>query len=987
LKEHHHDARVRCGADRPRSNEQPTAFGPDPRPIKPVTRVVRGTSAASEAGPSPYVRRAPRNSRKNFMSEPENPTPPSNGNVRRALKTAPVIIVGSVMFSFISYWRVAAVVLCDMASTAFYIGGIAEQVVGAAAPWFILAVMIFSFAMGFVYIESCSLFVRGGVYRVVKEAIGGFPAKAAVSALLFDYILTGPISSVSAGSYLMGWLLEFIALTNPSMAIEDPALRQTIKQYGAMVIAVLITLYFFRKNLKGMHESSEKALKIVLFTTVVAVIVLLWSGLTLITRGPVNTIPTRPDLSMKVEYEVVTQPHRLTGEIREQWRRDEAGRLVPRLGDDGEPLPRVDAVTGRQVDPLGFMPHLFPKFSEDLREVFDQPGFPWNLLGLIGLAVAFGHSILAMSGEETMAQVYREVESPKLPNFKKAAIVIFTYAAILTTSVSMLAVLLIPDEFRMKDYADNLLGGLAMHVVGPPMARLILNFIVVVAGFLILSGAVNTSIIGSNGVLNRVAEDGVLPAALQKPHRKYGTTHRILYLVVGLQLLTIVGTGGNMILLGEAYAFGVIWSFLFMSLSMLVLRFKRKEGREFKVWGNIRLGSVEIPVGLSLVFLVLACSGLVNLFTKEVATISGLSFTAIFLSIFLVTERMTVKRNLGRAHEHIEQVTERSASEVSPETIGVSKRFRKLVAIRSPQNLYMLQRALEETDPETTEVIVMTAKTSATGEEPVEDAELDRYDLKLMTAVIELSEKVGKQIKPLVVPTNNPLYAVMNTARSLGVQELVVGASNKYTAEEHLDQMAFYWISLHSGESAPLSIRVLSRTWDVNYDIGGGNRIPRISELRATTVAELRAAGVGVRRVIMAHDNTPRSADLFDSVVTMLDPQVTLDLAVVSTAAPATQPSVSLAQDLDQAKKIGREIHVHELKGDPGAEIVRLALENDYDLIVLDGSADDDAAASRPVWHDYVREHSPCTVCVLSVPAIPREVMDLTPAAGGLPRT
>src|SRR5260370_13410235 len=142
--------------------------------------------------------------------------------------------------------------------------------------------------------------------------------------------------------------------------------------------------------------------------------------------------------------------------------------------------------------------------------------------------IAFGHSVLAMSGEETMAQVYREVESPKLPNFKKAAIVIFSYALIVTTSVSFLAVWLIPDEVRMKDYADNLMGGLAMHVLGPPIARLVLQALVVAASFLILSGAVNTSIVGSNGVLNRVAADGVLPDRLQEPHPTYGTSQRIL---------------------------------------------------------------------------------------------------------------------------------------------------------------------------------------------------------------------------------------------------------------------------------------------------------------------------------------------------------------------------------------------------------------------------------------------------------------------------
>ena len=54
------------------------------------------------------------------------------------------------------------------------------------------------------------LFVRGGVYRIVKEALGGFWAKAAVSALLFDYVLTGPISGVSAGQYIVGLMLETV---------------------------------------------------------------------------------------------------------------------------------------------------------------------------------------------------------------------------------------------------------------------------------------------------------------------------------------------------------------------------------------------------------------------------------------------------------------------------------------------------------------------------------------------------------------------------------------------------------------------------------------------------------------------------------------------------------------------------------------------------------------------------------------------------------
>src|SRR5512146_6097 len=122
-----------------------------------------------------------------------------------------VVVATTVALSFISFWRGAAIVLSDLASSAYYVGGIAEQAIGKSAPWLIIAVMLFSFAVRAVYVESCSMFVRGGVYRIVKEALGGNLAKLAVSALMFDYVLTGPISGVSAGQYIGGLLNEVLA--------------------------------------------------------------------------------------------------------------------------------------------------------------------------------------------------------------------------------------------------------------------------------------------------------------------------------------------------------------------------------------------------------------------------------------------------------------------------------------------------------------------------------------------------------------------------------------------------------------------------------------------------------------------------------------------------------------------------------------------------------------------------------------------------------
>src|SRR5207245_6249281 len=130
---------------------------------------------------------------------------------------------------------------------------------------------------------------------------------------------------------------------------------------------------------------------------------------------------------------------------------------------------------------------------------------------------------------------------------------VFVYSLLLTGGISFLAVMIIPDQTRMSLYADNLIGGLAMNVIGPLPLRLLFNAFVVVVGFLILAGAVNTAIIGSNGVLNRVADDGVMPDWFLKPHHRYGTTYRMLYLILGIQLFTIIASRGTALLLGEAY--------------------------------------------------------------------------------------------------------------------------------------------------------------------------------------------------------------------------------------------------------------------------------------------------------------------------------------------------------------------------------------------------------------------------------------------------
>ena len=198
--------------------------------------------------------------------------------------------------------------------------------------------------------------------------------------------------------------------------------------------------------------------------------------------------------------------------------------------------------------------------------------------------------------------------------------------------------MIIPDSVR-NNFFDNPIGGLAMYLVGPLSLRLAFRAFVVVVGVLMLAGAVNTAIVGSNGVLNRVSEDGILPHWFRHPHRRFGTSHRILNLVVGLQLLTILLSRGNIFVLGEAYAFGVMWSFAMKGLAVLVLRYKQPGEREFRVPLNLKVGNIEIPVGLGLITITLFALCVINLFTKQVATLSGVAFTIIFFAVFTVSER------------------------------------------------------------------------------------------------------------------------------------------------------------------------------------------------------------------------------------------------------------------------------------------------------------------------------------------------------------
>jgi len=663
---------------------------------------------------------------------------PSDGSGPQPSRAVKVVVATTVMLSFISFWRAAAIVLSDLASSAYYAGGIAETAIGKSAPWFILSIMLFSYAVRAIYIESCSMFVRGGVYKVVHEAMGGTLAKFSVSALMFDYVLTGPISAVSAGLYLAGLLNE----TEDHFQFTGSHLNPPVFAAG---FAVLVTLYFWRKNIVGIRESSENALRIMQITTVMVVVLIAWCVITIFVKGfrPVP-LPTHENLN---------------------------------FGPDA----------------LGWL-----------------KGTAAPQITFIAILVGLGHSLLAMSGEESLAQVNREIEAPKLRNLKRAGFVIFLYSLLFTSLVSFFAVMLIPDAQRAR-YLDNLIGGLSMFLAGPYGLRLLFHAFVVLVGTLVLAGAVNTAIIGSNGVLNRVAEDGVLPKFFRVPHPKFGTTNHIINLIVGLQLLTIVISRGDVTLLGEAYAFGVVWSFAMKALAVIVLRFKQPAARAWKVPLNVRIGSVEWPIGLALITLALFALATINVLTKKVATVSGMAFTLIFFTAFELSERSN-RRHRGTGSAEMEEFRLKPSEEVSAETVQ-ARPGNVLVAVRNPNHLGHLEKTLAGTDTNKEDVVVLSIHLATPAGSGEHDLKYDQIfgprEIEVFSKVVSVAEKAGKHVELLAVAGTSPWVAIVQTANKLKSGHVVLYQSPQFrNAGEQARALEKQWESL-AAPRHPLTLEIL----------------------------------------------------------------------------------------------------------------------------------------------------------------------------------
>ncbi len=302
-----------------------------------------------------------------------------------------------------------------------------------------------------------------------------------------------------------------------------------------------------------------------------------------------------------------------------------------------------------------------------------------------------------------------------------------------------------------------------------------------------------------------------MPDWFRHPHRRFGTTHRLINLIVILQIATILISRGNIYVLGEAYAFGVVWSFAMKALSVLVLRFKQPEAREWKVPLNIRIHRTEIPIGLGLITVALFTLATINVLTKKAATISGVTFTIVFFTIFALSERYN-RKHAGVQKGHQEKFRLAMSEAISPDSLRVRPGC-NIVAVRNPNRLDHLKQVLQKTDTRKIDVVAMAIRGVGgfgSGEyQLTEDQLFTNQENELFSRVVATAEKEGKPVQLLVVPGFSPFDAMVQTAARLNATRLVTGVSARMDSQELARRIGNSWEKLAQPRH-PFSLEIIS---------------------------------------------------------------------------------------------------------------------------------------------------------------------------------
>ncbi|MGH7871108.1 MAG: APC family permease [Candidatus Binatia bacterium] len=226
------------------------------------------------------------------------------------------------------------------------------------------------------------------------------------------------------------------------------------------------------------------------------------------------------------------------------------------------------------------------------------------------LLVGFASAWLAFSGLESISQLSPAMRLPLRRTTRYAMAAVIITMVVTSPILTALSIGLLPEAVKSAQ-SERFISELAMVVGG-----FSIKIAVVLTASSLLLFASNTAIIGSYHVFLALARQDFLPKILQLRNRAFNTPHLAVLIATGVPILLILITRGQMNLLGDMYAFGLLGAFVFSSSSLDVIRWRL--GRRDPVFW----------IGVLTTLMVMVAWG-VNLIEKHLATYFGGLVTAI----------------------------------------------------------------------------------------------------------------------------------------------------------------------------------------------------------------------------------------------------------------------------------------------------------------------------------------------------------------------
>ncbi|HAH01393.1 MAG TPA: hypothetical protein DCL75_21670, partial [Ktedonobacter sp.] len=193
----------------------------------------------------------------------------------------------------------------------------------------------------------------------------------------------------------------------------------------------------------------------------------------------------------------------------------------------------------------------------------------------VTLLVGFAGSFLAFSGLESISQLSPVMKLPRRLVGKIALFLVILTVGLTSPLLTILSTLLLP-----RAAADPVLSSQIISLLGGRWGGIVLQTEVAISASALLVFASNTAIIGSYHVFLALSRMEFFPQFILQRNKLRGTPHYSIALATIIPMLVLVLVKGNINILGDMYAFGLLGAFTLTCLGMDIVRYRQRKARK-----------------------------------------------------------------------------------------------------------------------------------------------------------------------------------------------------------------------------------------------------------------------------------------------------------------------------------------------------------------------------------------------------------------------